>query len=543
MTRARRPRHAETSDKTDIAGTVSPQDRATCRRAAFALAPCVRFRVRRTGSPGWVWGGFAIARGRAAAPEKGVRFMLSRHMDELHPREHRSRPGSRSAPHTPCAKPARAGQLLAERQRRGARAGSTSGPEGCHRATGGMQGSAAAHHIDPDVRAVDRVRSSALIDRLHGRQRDHRRHEGRRPPAGMLQNQHSSGSPTISSVLGTRDTVGSTFPGTPAFLFARAKGFNIGAAGWEHAVAVNQVGQRFYNERAINNVASDAKYPPGTDGTRKEFVPLDWRNASPTQVNAQNKRSSAVDAALAMNEGSRGPDYASGPVWAIFDSAAVARWRWQIRYPYIADPPDGYFHKADTLAELAKKVMGHPSADAPEAPGGVTVARYPPWGEGRARTSKRCCTRSGAAALRGSGARPGERLRRPAHQRGAGAGPQGRHSASIPAAKPATGCQHASTRTRRYRRDDARRAVDLTLQKRPAIDPVAGLSVMEGRLAQSTVQAFALVASLGLACDAASRRPSKFDWSGRWFAPIRQSALRYDRRSGRRRHHRNTRSG
>ena len=33
---------------------------------------------------------------------------------------------------------------------------------------------------------------------------------------------------------------------------------------------------------------------------------------------------------------------------------------WQIRYPYIADPPDGWFHKANTLAELAKKVMGHP---------------------------------------------------------------------------------------------------------------------------------------------------------------------------------------
>ena len=32
----------------------------------------------------------------------------------------------------------------------------------------------------------------------------------------------------------------------------------------------------------------------------------------------------SFDAALAMNEGSRAPDYASGPVWAIFDAAAVA---------------------------------------------------------------------------------------------------------------------------------------------------------------------------------------------------------------------------
>ena len=121
--------------------------------------------------------------------------------------------------------------------------------------------------------------------------------------AGMMQNyQHSSGSPTISSVLGTRDSVGSIFPGHLAFLFARAKGFDIGGAGWEHAIAVNQVGQRFYNESAFRNVSSDAKYPPGSDGTRNPFVPLDWRNTSPAQVRAQYKRSAAVDAALAINE-------------------------------------------------------------------------------------------------------------------------------------------------------------------------------------------------------------------------------------------------
>jgi hypothetical protein len=195
--------------------------------------------------------------------------------------------------------------------------------------------------------------------------------------AGMMQNyQHSSGSPTISSTLGTRDSVGSIFPGHPAFLFARAKGFDIGGAGWEHAIAVNQVGWRFYNESAFRNVSSDAKYPPGSDGTRNPFVPLDWRNASPGQVRVQYKRSAAVDAALAMNEGSRAPDYASGPVWAIFDSAAVERGRWKIRYPYIADPPDGFFHKADTLAELAKKVMGNPHQKMPLKHLEETVARY-----------------------------------------------------------------------------------------------------------------------------------------------------------------------
>ena len=45
--------------------------------------------------------------------------------------------------------------------------------------------------------------------------------------------------------------------------------------------------------------------------------------------NTRGRRRS--DAALAMNEGSRAPDYASGPVWAIFDAAAVQRGR-------LADP-------------------------------------------------------------------------------------------------------------------------------------------------------------------------------------------------------------
>jgi hypothetical protein len=36
------------------------------------------------GAPGWVWGGFAISRSMEfSAREKGVRFMLNRHMDEL----------------------------------------------------------------------------------------------------------------------------------------------------------------------------------------------------------------------------------------------------------------------------------------------------------------------------------------------------------------------------------------------------------------------------------------------------------------------------
>jgi hypothetical protein len=379
------------ADKTDIkAGTLSPQDRgdpAGERHSPFnPMRTIPGASAESFGAPGWVYGGFVIARSlEFSAREKGIRFMLNRHMDELV----REQPFSGrvlgvKASYTPRMHPETGARLESFWQNGNIDERAVTihirARKAVIVATGGMHGSVALRTMT-DPRMVEpsiEYGPSSLIGPLNM--------DGSgivagmkigANLAGMMQNyQHSLASPTISSVLGTRDAVASIFPGHPSFLFARAKGIAIGGAGWEHAIAVNQVGRRFYNERDIANVSSDAKYPPGSDGTRNPFVPLDWRNASAAQVKAQYKRSAASDAALAMNEGSRPPDYASGPVWAIFDSAAVQRGGWRIRYPYIADPPDGYFHKADTLAELAKKVMGHPHQKMPLKYLEETVARY-----------------------------------------------------------------------------------------------------------------------------------------------------------------------
>jgi FAD binding domain len=392
MSRARAARAImKLADKTDIkAGTLSPQDRgdpAGERHSPFnPMRTIPGAPAASIGAPGWVYGGFVIARSlEFSAREKGVRFMLNRHMDELI----REQPFSGrvlgvKARYTPRMHPESGARLESFWQNGNiderAETIHIRARKAVIVATGGMQGSVPLRTmIDPRmVEPSIEYGPSSLIGPLNM--------DGSgiiagmkigANLAGMMQNyQHSLASPTISSVLGTRDAVASIFPGHPAFLFARAKGINIGSAGWEHAIAVNQVGQRFYNEIAIGNISSDAKYPPGSDGTRTPFVPLDWRNSSTAQVKAQYKRSAASDAALAMNEGSRAPDYASGPVWAIFDSAAAQRGHWPIRYPYIADPPDGYFHKADTLAELAKKVMGHPHQKMPLKYLVETVARY-----------------------------------------------------------------------------------------------------------------------------------------------------------------------
>jgi hypothetical protein len=392
MSRARAARAMmRLADKTDIkAGTISPQDRGDL--AAERHSPFNPMRAipggsgAAVGAPGWVWGGFVIARSlEFSAREKGVRFMLNRHMDEIV----RAQPFSGrvlgvKASYTPRMHPETGARLESFWQKGNlderAETIHIRARKAIIIATGGMHGNVNLRTmIDPRmVEPSIEYGPSSLIGPLN--MDGSGIIAGMRIGAnlaGMMQNyQHSLASPTISSVLGTRDAVASIFPGHPAFLFARAKGIAIGAAGWEHAIAVNQVGRRFYNERAIADTSSDAKYPPGTDGTRNPFMPLDWRNASPAQVRAQYKRSAAADAALAMNEGSRGPDYACGPVWAIFDAAAVQRGGWRIRYPYIADPPDGYFHKADTLAELAKKVIGHPYQKMPLKYLEETVARY-----------------------------------------------------------------------------------------------------------------------------------------------------------------------
>jgi hypothetical protein len=379
------------ADKTDIkAGTISPQDRGDPRGERHSP-----FNPMRTvpggegagiGAPGWVWGGFAIARSMEfSAREKGVRFMLNRHMDEIiREQSFSGRVIGVKASYTPRMSPDAGARLESFWQNGNIDDRAATVHIRARRAvivaTGGMHGSIPMRMMT-DPRMVDpsiEYGPNALIGPLNmdGSGIAAGMKVGA-TLAGMMQNyQHSLGSPTISSVLGTRDAVSSIFPGHPSFLFARAKGVAIGGAGWEHAIAVNQVGKRFYNEREIASISSDAKYPPGSDGTRTPFVPLDWRNASAAQVKAQYKRSAAVDAALAMNEGSRGPDYASGPVWAIFDAAAVQRGGWQLRYPYLADPPDGYWHKADTLAELAKKVMGHPYQKMPLKYLEETVARY-----------------------------------------------------------------------------------------------------------------------------------------------------------------------
>jgi len=63
-----------------------------------------------------------------------------------------------------------------------------------------------------------------------------------------------------------------------------------------------------------------------------------------------------VDAALQINDGSEAPEYYSGPIWAVFDSAGVERGDFPIREPFISTE-NGQFFQADTVEELAEKIQ------------------------------------------------------------------------------------------------------------------------------------------------------------------------------------------
>lgn len=339
------------------------------------------------GAPGWVTGGFCAARSlEFSAREKGIRFLMHRHMDEIiREHSHSGRVIGVTASYTPRLHP-ETGQRLDGYWTNGnvddrrpvvrirARQAVIVG-------TGGFMGNTQLRTMQDPRLTDDTVQiSQALVGP--------RNMDGSgvlagmaigASLAGMYQNyQHLLASPQIPYNIGTRDRWDALFPGSPVFLFVKARGIPVGNAGFEQLILVNQVGKRFYNETAVekNRPGSDSIYPPSADGRRDPFTALDWRNSSVEQIRKQYNRGSAIDAALAINEGSTAPDFSAGPIWAIFDAAAAKRAGWPLHYPYIADPPDAYFFKADTLAELARKVMDNPHQKMPLKYLKETVARY-----------------------------------------------------------------------------------------------------------------------------------------------------------------------
>ena len=103
---------------------------------------------------------------------------------------------------------------------------------------------------------------------------------------------------------------------------------------YQDVIHVNQAGLRFVNEAATG---------------------FDWWNPC-----------------LELNGGT---GEGGGPIWAIFDADAVKRENWICAPPYV--DPDGWFFSANTLAELARKIVSkYQKVPMPPAALEQTVARY-----------------------------------------------------------------------------------------------------------------------------------------------------------------------
>jgi hypothetical protein len=103
---------------------------------------------------------------------------------------------------------------------------------------------------------------------------------------------------------------------------------------YQDVIHVNQAGLRFVNETATG---------------------FDWWNPC-----------------LELNGGT---GEGGGPIWAIFDADAVKREGWICAPPYV--DPDGWFFSANTLAELARKIVSkYQKVPMPPAALEETVARY-----------------------------------------------------------------------------------------------------------------------------------------------------------------------
>ncbi|MCF8487471.1 MAG: FAD-binding protein [Rhodobacteraceae bacterium] len=196
--------------------------------------------------------------------------------------------------------------------------------------------------------------------------------------AGMQQNLSYPTTFHISSRLGTRDAYTDMMPGHPTFVFRKSTGVAVGNAGFEEFIAVNQVGKRFFNEVRLPKRPGANRYPGdgAAPGQGLDHTPLDWRNCSAEWIRKSYTYDHGLDAAVALNEGSRAPHYYSGPLWAIFDQDAIDRTGWEIRFPYVSEE-NGYYFKSDTIDDLARQIYaGHPYSRVPLGHLSTTVTTW-----------------------------------------------------------------------------------------------------------------------------------------------------------------------
>ena len=382
------------ADKTDMkAGTVTPEDAGKKGEFSSQFAPRVMSDSTKRAGEGIVHNGAAMARPlEFSAREKGVQFMLNRHMDEIIREEQFSgKVLGIKASYTPrfhldsnqrLESLWNNGNVDERRQSVNIRA-----RKAVVIASGGYAGNPEMRSMFyPAMREPLFPTSGWALLGGAGRAEDGSAMKAGLAIganlAGMQQNYNHTVTYHIKTRLATRDAYTDMYPGHPTFQFRGSAGVDIGTKGFEHIIAVNQVGKRFFSEIDLPKRPRHPRWPggakEGVPNDWSEHTPGDWRNSRPEWIaeltQGASPRYDGVDAALAINEGSQAPDFLSGPLWAIFDQAAVERGEWNIAYPFTAD--NGYFFSATSIEELAEKVMQNPFSRVPMSHLKETVDRW-----------------------------------------------------------------------------------------------------------------------------------------------------------------------
>ncbi len=391
MSRARRATcFLMESDRTDIkAGTVSSQDAGVAGVSSSHFAPRLMEDVSDMASPGARRNGAALARPlEFSAREKGVQFILNRHMDEIiREGQFSGRVLGIRASYSPRFDPDTGARLESYWQNGNIDDRSETV---FIRARKAVIVGAGGHGANPEFRSMfyPGWKEPAFVSSgwavLGPRGQDASGIvAGMRIGAnlaGMQQNLGYDSTFHIPGNLATRDPYTDMLPGHPTFPFRGSTGIKLRAASFEYLIAVNQVGKRFFNELLVSTRRAGASFPAGPEkGQPKsglDHVQMDWRNASAENIRATYSEPNSIHAALAMNEGSEAPDYLSGPIWTIFDRAAVERDGWNIDPPFTS-ATNGYFFQADTIEELAEKIHhGHEFQRMPLIYLSETVAKW-----------------------------------------------------------------------------------------------------------------------------------------------------------------------
>ncbi len=364
-------------DVTDMrAGTVTQDDAGRAGQHSSRFAVRVMSDQSSRSSPGVVGRGTAISRAlEFSAKEKGVQFLLNRHMDDI---IREDGPGGRvvgiRASFTPRHDPETGEMLVSYGEYVGGEWAKglidEPRPSITIRARKAVIICTGAHHGNPHFRSMfhpaglEPSHTTSGWSLLGG--------DGRANDAsgiiaamrvganldGMQQTYHNSLALGVRSMLGVVDAGFDMLPGHPTFSLRGAIGINAGGGGFEHLIVVNQVGKRIFNEMKITSSTPTMTYPQqGATKRWDQYVHGDWRNCRPELLRETFDDNFAIDAVLAMNEGSQPPHFLPGPTWAIFDHAAVERARWNVEPPYTTS--NGLFFKADTIEELAAAMYAH----------------------------------------------------------------------------------------------------------------------------------------------------------------------------------------